>query len=428
MELHEQIFRRESGRLVAAITRIFGVHNLALAEDVVQDAFCRALEAWDVNGVPDNPAAWLMATARNRAVDVVRRERTARTFAPELGRLLESEWTIVPLVDEAFAAHTIRDGQLRMMFSCCHPRLPEDTQVALILNILCGFGANEIASAFLTGRAAIEKRISRGKQVLASATRLFDLADSEFESRLSAVRRGLYLLFNEGYHSASSKAAIRLELCGEAIRLVALLREHPPAATPTTHALAALMCLHAARLPSRLDAGGDLSALVDQDRSTWDARLLAQGLALFEQSAGGLTLTAYHVEAAIAAVHASARRVEETDWAAVVSLYDRLMDIAPSPVVALNRAIAIGERDGAEEGLDALRAIEDRGRLANYPFYPAAEGEMELRRGNWLGAQTNFEAAIGLARNATERRYLEKRLQSCRPSNDPIAGEPECES
>jgi RNA polymerase sigma-70 factor (ECF subfamily) len=303
-----------------------------------------------------------------------------------------------------------------MMFSCCHPRLPEDTQVALILNILCGFSANEIASAFLTGRAAIEKRISRGKQVLASATRLFDLADSEFESRLSAVRRALYLLFNEGYHSASSRAAIRRELCGEAIHLVGLLREHPPAATPATHALAALMCLHAARLPSRLDAGGDLSALVDQDRSTWDARLLAEGLALFEQSAGGLTLTSYHVEAAIAAVHASARSVEETDWEAVVALYDRLMQIAPSPVVALNRAIAIGERDGAEEGLDALRAIEDRDRLANYPFYPAAEGEMELRRGNWLGAGKSFEAAIGLARNATERRYLEKRLQRCRPS------------
>src|SRR3954466_12938588 len=168
-DLSEHLFRRESGRLIAALTRIFGVHNLALAEDVVQDAFCRALEAWDVNGVPDNPAAWLMATARNRAVDVVRRDRTARTFAPELGRLLESEWTIVPLVDEAFAAHTIRDEQLRMMFSCCHPRLSEDTQVALILNILCGFGAAEIAAAFLSGRAAIEKRISRGKQVLASS-------------------------------------------------------------------------------------------------------------------------------------------------------------------------------------------------------------------------------------------------------------------
>jgi RNA polymerase sigma factor (sigma-70 family) len=416
MELHEQLFRRESGRLVAAVTRIFGVHNLALAEDVVQDAFCRALDVWKARGVPENPAAWLMATAKNRALDVVRRERTARTFAPELGRLLESEWTIVPLLDEAFAAHTIRDEQLRMMFSCCHPRLPEDTQVALILNILCGFGANEIASAFLTGRSAIEKRIARGKQVLASSTRLFDLADTEFESRLSAVRRALYLLFNEGYHGASARSAVRVDLCEEAMRLTRMLRGYPPAATPTTNALAALMCLHAARLPARLDSGGDLSPLIDQDRSAWNAPLLAEGLALLEQSAGGVTVTSYHIEAAIAAVHASARSVEETDWAAIVSLYDRLMEIAPSPVVALNRAIAIAERDGAEEGLEALDAIDDRERLSSYPFYPAAMGEMELRRGNRHAARKNFEAALGLARNATERRYLEKRLLSCDPT------------
>ncbi len=164
VELSEHLFRRESGRMVAALTRIFGVHNLALAEDVVQDAFCRALEVWKVRGMPENPSAWLMATAKNRALDVVRRERTARTFAPEMGRLLETEWTIAPLVDEAFAAHTIHDEQLRMMFSCCHPRLSEDVQVALVLNILCGFGAHEIASAFLSGRAAIEKRISRGQE------------------------------------------------------------------------------------------------------------------------------------------------------------------------------------------------------------------------------------------------------------------------
>jgi RNA polymerase sigma factor (sigma-70 family) len=413
MELQEHLFRRESGRLVAAVTRIFGVHNLALAEDVVQDAFCRALEVWKAGGVPDNPAAWLMATARNRALDVVRRERTARTFAPELGRLLESEWTIVPLVDEAFAAHTIRDEQLRMMFSCCHPRLPEHTQVALILNILCGFNANEVASAFLTGRAAVEKRIARGKQVLASSTRLFDLADGEFETRLSAVLRALYLLFSEGYHGASSKAAVRTELCGEAMRLTSLLREHAAAATPTTHALAALMCLHAARMPARLDAGGDLSPLLEQDRSTWDTRLLAEGFALLERSASGVMLTSYHIEAAIAAVHASARNVAETDWASIVELYDRLMDVAPSPVVALNRAIAIGERDGGEQGLAAMHAIADRERLSSYPFYPAAMGELELRRGNRRVARTNFEAALGLARNATERRFLEKRIAAC---------------
>ena len=399
--------------MVSALTRIFGVHNLALAEDVVQDAFCRALEVWKVRGVPENPSAWLMATAKNRALDVVRRERTARTFAPEIGRLLETEWTIAPVVDEAFAAHTIRDEQLRMMFSCCHPRLPEEAQVALILNILCGFGANEIASAFLTRRAAIEKRISRGKKVLAGARRLFDLADAEFAARLSAVRRALYLLFNEGYHGASAESAVRVELCNEAMRLTALLCEHPPAESPETNALAALMCLHAARLPARLDAAGDLSPLLDQDRSRWDTGLVSQGLALLERSAAGQDVSAYHVEAAIAAAHASASSVDDTDWTSIVELYDRLMTIAPSPVVALNRAIALAQRDGAERGIGALHSIADHDRLDRYPFYPAALGELELRRGNRQAARTHFSAALALARSPMERRSLEKRLRAC---------------
>jgi RNA polymerase sigma factor (sigma-70 family) len=413
VDLHEHLFRRESGRMVAALTRIFGVHNLALAEDVVQDAFCRALEVWKARGIPENPSAWLMATAKNRALDVIRRERTARTFAPEVGRLLETEWTIAPIVNEAFTAHAIRDEQLRMMFSCCHPRLSEEAQVALILNILCGFGAHEIASAFLSGRAAIEKRISRGKKVLAGSNRLFDLADVGFASRLSAVQCALYLLFNEGYHGASGEAAVHVELCGEAMRLTALLREQPAAATPATNALAALMYLHAARLPARIDSAGDLTSLVHQDRSRWDTGLLAEGLALLERSAAGPEVTAYHIEAAIAAAHASAPNVEETDWPSIVSLYDRLMDVAPSPVVALNRAIAIAERDGAERGLEELHAIADRARLSRYPFYPAAMGELELRRGNQKRAREHFQAALGLARNPAERRFLEKRLGCC---------------
>src|SRR5262245_26838682 len=219
MEPSDHLFRREAGRMVAALTRIFGIHNLALAEDVVQDAFCRAMEVWKFRGMPENPSAWLMATARNRAIDILRRERTARTFAPELGRLLESEWTLAPVVEELFAEKAIRDDQLRMMFSCCHPRLREDAQVALVLNILCGFSVAEIASAFLSSHAAVEKRITRAKKVLAGSKRLFDLADADFPARLSAVHRALYLLFNEGYHGASAASSVRIELCEEARRL-----------------------------------------------------------------------------------------------------------------------------------------------------------------------------------------------------------------
>ena len=413
MEHSAQIFRRESGRLVAALTRLFGVHNLALVEDVVQDAFARAHDAWQVQGMPENPAAWLMASAKNRAFDVVRRERTARRFAPELGRLLETEWTLAPLVEEAFAVHTIRDEQLRMMFSCCHPQLAREAQLALILNILCGFGAKEIASAFLTGRAAVEKRISRGKQTLAGSQRLFDLTDADFDARLSTVSRALYLLFSEGYHGASA-AAVRGELCHEALRLTYLLLEHPAAATPTVHALAALICLHAARLPARLDDAGDLSALVDQDRSRWDPRLIDEGLKQLERSASGAELSGYHLEAAIAATHVSASSLAATNWASIVDLYDRLFELNPSPVIALNRAIAIGQRDGASRGLAALSAIADAERLAQYPFYAAAFGEFEFARARYAAAAAHFRSALELARNDVERRFLHKRLSECR--------------
>src|SRR5437870_7415188 len=301
MELHEHLFRREAGRMVATLTRIFGVHNLALAEDVVQDAFCRALEVWKFRGVPENPSAWLMTTAKNRALDVLRRERTARTFAPELGRLLESEWTLAPAVEEIFAPQAIQDDQLRMMFSCCHPRLPEEAQVALVLHILCGFSVNEVAAAFVSSHAAMEKRITRAKKVLAGSKKLFDIADAgDFAARLPAVHRALYLLFNEGYHGASAESAVRAELCREAMRLAALLREHPLASTPATFALSALMSLHAARLPARLDSSGELRSLFDQDRSQWDAHLVEEGQKLLDLSARGPDLTEYHVEASIA--------------------------------------------------------------------------------------------------------------------------------
>jgi RNA polymerase sigma-70 factor (ECF subfamily) len=400
--------------MVATVTRIFGVHNLALAEDVVQDAFCRALEVWKFRGVPENPSAWLMATAKNRALDVVRRERTARTFAPELGRLLESEWTLVPVVEELFGATAIKDDQLRMMFSCCHPRLPEEAQVALVLHILCGFSVSEIASAFVSSHAAIEKRISRAKKVLAASKKLFDIAgDDDFSRRLPAVQRALYLLFNEGYHGASPESAVRAELCQEAMRLTGLLLDHPLAATPATHALAALMCLHAARSPARVDSAGQLMSLFDQDRSRWDLRLAAEGQRLLDLSATGTELTEYHIEAAIASVHATALHAEDTDWGKIVSLYDTLMAIRPSPVVALNRAIAIAQLEGPERGLEEIHAIAGSDRLAAYPFYFAALAELELRSGRQQAAHEHFQTALAIARNPMERQFLQRRVAAC---------------
>jgi RNA polymerase sigma-70 factor (ECF subfamily) len=423
MDSCDHLFRREAGRMVATLTRIFGVHNLALAEDVVQDAFCRALELWTFRGVPENPSAWLMATAKNRAFDVLRRERTARTFAPELGRFLESEWTLVPAVEELFAAHAIQDDLLRMMFSCCHPRLPEEAQVALVLHILCGFSVDEIASAFVSSHAAIEKRITRSKKVLAESRKLFDVAAAvEFSARLPAVQRALYLLFSEGYHGASPEMAVRVDLCREAIRLARLLLEHPFGQTPSSYALAALMYLDAARLPARVDAEGNLSSLFDQDRSRWDAQMVAEGQRLLDLSATGTDLTEYHVEAGIACVHATAPRAEDTDWGQIVSLYDTLMTIRPSPVVALNRAIAIAQHQGPARGLEEIHAIAGADRLAAYPFYHAALGELELRQGRHLVARDHFRSAVAYARNPMERHFLEKRVEACaKPARERIS-------
>ena len=424
MELEEHLFRREAGRMTAVLTRIFGVHNLALAEDVVQDAFCRALEVWKFRGVPENPSAWLMAAAKNRALDVLRRERTARTYAPELGRLLESEWTLAPAVEELFSPQEVKDNELRMMFSCCHGRLAEEAQVTLILHILCGFSVDEIAGAFVSSHASIEKRITRAKKTLAGSKRLFEIAsESDFAARLPAVQRALYLLFNEGYHGASPESAVRAGLCQEAMRLTTILLAHPLAATPTTHALAALMHLHAARLPGRVDASGNLSSFVEQDRSRWDGKLATEGQRLLDLSAKGAELSEYHIEAGIAAIHASAKNAQDTNWAGIVSLYDMLMNVRPSPVVALNRAIAVAEMEGPERGLQELHGIADRERLARYPFYSAALGEMELRSGKNELARTHFQEALALARNPMERQFLEKRVSACEVE-DPTAQVP----
>jgi predicted RNA polymerase sigma factor len=390
------------------------MHNLALAEDVVQDAFCRALETWKFHGIPRNPSAWLLTTAKHRALDVLRRQGTARRFAPDLTQFLESEWTLAPAVDEAFDAGSITDVQLRMMFSCIHPRLPEETQLAVVLHLLCGFSIDETAAAFLKDRAAVAKRIGRAKHTLAGSTQLFDLSGADdVSARLPAVLRSLYLLFNGGYHGASPESAVRAELCEAALRLCALLLENPLTSTPAAHALSALQNFLVARLPGRLDAAGNLITLIDQDRSRWDAARIEEGRRQLALSAAGTKLTAYHVEAGIAGMYADARRTEDIDWDGIVTLYDTLMNIQPSPVVALNRAVAIAQRDGPARGLEAIRSIEDRRRLAKYPFYHTALGELERRLGHPERARKSFEAALGVARNPHERRFLLGHMQSC---------------
>ena len=409
------LFRREAGRLVAAVTRVFGLHNLALAEDVVQDALCQALETWKLRGLPENPSAWLLTAARNRAIDVLRREKRARGFAPDLSRLLESEWTLVPTVTELFRDELIADDQLRMMFSCCHPKLGDDARVSVILSLLCGFGSREIAAAFLTGPAATEKRVQRAKRTLAASGHLFEVASAaDVRARLADVLGAVYLLFNEGYHGGGPGArTVREELCAEAIRLALLLAEHRATRGPETLAFAALLHLHAARLPGRMNEAGELASLEEQDRTKWDRPLIQRGLGLLDASTVGDELTAYHIEAAIAAEHATAACLADTNWTRIAALYDTLLALSPSPVVALSRAVALGQAHGPARGLAELGRLASDPRLARYPFFEAAIGDLQLRSGQREKARAHFERAAVLARGPLERRFLLRRAKSC---------------
>lgn len=412
-QLVEHLFRHEAGRMLSALVRLLGLHNLELAEDVVQETLVRALERWRFGAVPEQPAAWLMLTARNLAIDVVRRERLARRFAPDLSYQLDSEWTLVCTVEELFVESEIRDDQLRMMFACCHPRLAPEAQVALMLKVLCGFGTREIARAFLTEDAAMEKRLARGKQALRETGTLYEIrSEAAIVDRLDAVLAALYLLFNEGYHGSHAEAPVREELCMEAMRLLTMLLEHAAAAVPRAVALLALMCFHAARLRTRLDDAGGLILLETQERGRWDAGLIRRGVELLERASEGDDVSEFHLEAAIAAKHCLAARYDETDWRGIVGLYDLLLRVKPTPIVALNRAIAFGQVDGPEAGLAALLAIPGDG-LAGYPFFAAAMGEMHRRAGRPQQAAEHYRAAIALARSPAEADVFRQRLASC---------------
>ncbi|MFL6653804.1 MAG: RNA polymerase sigma factor [Sulfurifustis sp.] len=412
-QLVDHLFRREAGKMVAYLTKIFGLARLDLAEDVVQDTLCRALESWSLHGLPDNPSAWLMRVARNRAIDLVRRDRQFHILAPEFAHLLE-------LRDDqrddapAFAAE-IRDDELRMMFSCCHPDLTVEAQVTLILKTLCGFSVSEIAQAFLATEESIEKRLSRARNLFRRSGEFVEIGDAaEVRARLEAVYQAIYLLFNEGYHGSHPEQTVREDLCSEALRLMLLLSEHPEGGRPKTYALLALFFFQVARLPTRMQDDGALIQLEIQDRSQWNAELIATGFHYLDRSAAGNELSPYHVEAAIASLHCAAPTYEETDWSAIVDLYDTLYRLKPSPIVALNRAIAVGKARGPEAGLIELERIPDAAALDDYPFYPAARGELLLLAGRPADAARYFERAKALARSRSETQYFESKLGSVR--------------
>jgi RNA polymerase sigma factor (sigma-70 family) len=413
-ELVDHLFRREAGKMVPYLTRILGLGRLDLAEDVVQDTLCRAMETWPVHGVPENPSAWLMRVARNRAIDLIRRDAQFRYFSPELTHLLKLRENVLPGTP-AFQ-NEIRDDQLRMMFSSCHPELSMEAQVTLILKTLCGFSVAEIAHALLTSEEAIEKRLGRAKKLFREAGAFVEFTGAEeIPGRLNALYQAIYLLFNEGYHGSQSEQTVRDELCFEAIHLALLLSKHPHGDRPATFALLALMCFHASRLDGRMDEDGALVQLELQDRSKWDRDLIARGFQFLEKSSIGYELTEFHLQAGIASLHCAAPSYKETDWAKIVEFYGELYRISPSPIVALNRAVALGNSCGPEDGLAELRNIPDAELLREYPFFPAAQGEFLRLLGRLEEAREYFEKAEALARSRTESEFFARKIKSCPP-------------
>jgi RNA polymerase sigma-70 factor (ECF subfamily) len=408
----EHLFRHEAGKMVAILTGIFGTEHLTLAEDVVQEALVRAMQTWPFYGIPQNPSAWIMRASRNLALDVVRREKVFREKEPEITRLMDRPG---PSPDDViFQEQEIADDRLRMMFVCCHPLVPMEDQVALALKTLCGFSIPEIAQAFLTTDAAIAKRLTRAKQKIRDAHIPFEIpAGEQLAERLDGVLQSLYLLFNEGYKASSGEKLVREDVCREAIRLTSLLAQHPAGNQPKTHALLALMLFNTARTASRVDEDGNLLRLQDQDRSQWDQAMIGRGMYHFAQSAAGEEITEYHLQAGVAACHCAAKDYESTDWSQILLLYDRLAQIDASPVVALNRAVAVAQVHGPKAGIEAVEKIKGRRALESYYLLHAVLGELESRMNQPKVAAGHFRKSLELTQSKTETAFLTKRLQAC---------------
>ncbi|GAA2395347.1 RNA polymerase sigma factor [Dactylosporangium salmoneum] len=404
----EAVYRIESGRIIAALARIVG--DVGLAEELAQDALVIALEQWPGRGVPDDPGPWLMATAKHRAIDLLRRQENYRRKLAVVGRdveLAEGESAEAAIVD-ALDDH-IGDDLLRLIFTACHPALSTESQVALTLRMLGGLRTDEIARAFLTTEATVSQRILRAKKTLAKERVRFELPPaSEVPARLAAVLGTIYLIFNEGYSATAGDGWARPALCEEALRLGRVLCGLLPAEAEV-HGLTALMELQASRVGARTDAEGRPVLLLDQDRRRWDRLLIRRGLAALRRAEDLGTLGPYGLQAAIAAEHAKARTAAETDWGRIAALYRLLAHVAPSAVVELNRAVAVAMADGPAAGLAIVDGLVAKGELPGYPHLPAARGELLERLGRAQEARAEFARAAELTRNEAERELFARR-------------------
>ena len=409
--LVDHLFRHSAGQMVATLTRVFGAEHLSLAEEVVQDALISAMQQWAMSGVSDNPRGWLFQVARNRALDQLRRQSSLRTKEADIVSAFRERAS----EDEPRFAHELRDDQLRMMLMCCHPAIPKESRIALTLKTVGGFSVDEIARAFLTKKEAIAQRLVRAKKLIREEDIPMELPSrAELPPRLESLFEVLYLLFNEGYSAHAGEDLVRTDLCYEAIRLVRQLVDHPASSLPEVHALLGLMLMQAARLPARVDSAGELATLEEQDRQLWDHAMIAEGFREFGRSATGDRLTPYHVEAAIASCHAVAPSFDETDWREIVSHYDQLYELKKTPVVALNRAVAIAMAEGPRAGLAEIESIAAHPALRDYLPLPAILGELYLRAGERDRAAEHFTRALELPATMPEKRFLLRKLTSCR--------------
>ncbi len=410
-QLVDNLFRREWGKLISVLTKLFGPENLQLAEDVVQETLLKALNTWKINGLPQNPSAWLFTAARNKAIDVLRRQKTHQQYTKSITPLLQSEYTLLPTVNDLINDVHIDDDQLKMMFVCCHPQLSAEAQVAVILKTLCGFSVTEIAKAFVTNYDTIEKRLYRARQSLKENNVSFELPPkTDLDNRLENVLTAIYLLFNEGYSSTHHDDLIRNDLVQEAIRLCELIGRSKLVNTGASHALLSLIHFTAARTEARLDEEGNILLMKDQDRSKWNREMIGKAIFHLEQSAVSENLSRYHIEAGIAFEHAKAVVYKETNWNNILHYYDVLNRIYPSPVVALNRAIVIGELRGPSEAIASIEAISNISLLKKYYLLPLTLGELYSKLDQNGKALAFFKEALLLTQSAAVKKLILQKI------------------
>jgi RNA polymerase sigma-70 factor (ECF subfamily) len=397
--------------MVAHLTRLLGPRNLSLAEETVQEAMLRALQTWPYQGLPENPAAWLFRVAHNAAIDAVRRNQVLGEKTDAIVAELTRAAVVAPGHPEI--EEQLRDDELRMIFMCCHPEISRDARVALSLKTVGGFSVREISRAFLADDATIAQRLVRARRQIREQRLTLDMPGGrELTERLDSVLDVLYFMFNEGYAVHEGEALIRQDLCVEALRLARLVASSS-IAEPRVHALVALMALQTARLPARVDEAGDLVLLEDQDRGRWDPHLIGLGFHHFDRSMAGGGVSEYHVQAAIAATHARASVSASIDWPLILDLYDQLMAINPSPVVELNRAVAVAKVRGAADALAAIAPLEKDPKLRDYYLRLAVRGHLLLELGRRVEAGASFRAALECPCSEPERRFLKRKLEDC---------------